>query len=163
VIVPLVGIAVAASAPLVRYAARERHEQTAIRVVRQVHEAQLALRSRTGGFATELSSLVAPCAGASAVVAPQIIEQLTGAEYRLDLRAAAGAATAGVDCEGRPLVTDYFVTATPVAPWAAARQAVGGRGDGRLFLFHDGVAPREIDIENGLVTPVEARRSFKIP
>ena len=163
VVVPAVGVVIAVSAPLVRYAARERNERTAIMLVTQVHRAQLALRSQAGGFATDVNSLLMPCPGNAALLGSAAIEELARSDYRLELRAAAGARVDMVDCNGRPLATDYFVTATPVAPTSAGRQAVAGRSDGRVYLFYDGLAPREIDIDRGLATPVAARDTFKIP
>jgi hypothetical protein len=79
------------------------------------------------------------------------------------LRAAEGAAVADTDCRGHQLAHDYYVAAVPLSSDVPARQAVASRGDGRILLFHDGIAPREEDFATGLPTPVEARETFKIP
>ena len=94
-------------------------------------------------------------------------DNLTGAlaalGYTLHLRAADGADTRGADCQGRPLASDYVLTAAPASSWAVARQAFAMRSDGRIYLFYEGIPPREQDIVTGLATPVEARETFTIP
>ena len=163
VAVPLVGIVVAAGVPLVRYAAMERHEQTAIATVRDVIEAQRTYRERSGGFASDVSGLTTVCDASTPVLANDVLTALSSAGYNLELRAAQRAAVIGRDCHGRALVSDFYVAASPRTPSGAARQAFAALSDGRVYLFVDGIAPREHDIESGLPIPLDARESFRIP
>jgi hypothetical protein len=160
---PLVGTLVAAAVPLVRYARMQRDEGVAIDVMARVQGAQAAFQRLTGGFATDAASLTRACEGSEPVLAPDVLSGLTAAGYGLLLRAAEGAIIGGRDCLGRDLASDYYAAVAPLSPETVARQAFASRGDGRIYLFVDGLAPRERDMASGLATPLEARDSFKIP
>ncbi len=162
VLLPVIGLLMAIGVPLARYAMKDRHELAAIDIVSRVHTAQYALHRRVGAYATDLATLQAPCGGP-----PMLGEDLAGAAhgigYEVRLRPADGAEMRGSDCHGRPLAGDYVVTAAPASAWNVGRQAFAMRGDGRIYLFYDGIPPHERDIVDGLPTPVEARDVFTIP
>lgn len=162
-VIPAAGIVVAAAIPLAIYAVRDRHERVAIEAVQQVQRAQEVFRAQAGAYASHHESLMTPCGSDAAALGPAPLRALAEAGYVLSLRPARGAVVSGQDCHGRPLVSDYYVSAAPRSAATMARQAVAATGSSRLFLFYDGVAPRETDIESGLATPVETRESFKIP
>lgn len=162
IIVPVVGIVATSSVPLVRYTVREQHERRAIALVDELRAAQSALRLQSGGYAVDVETLLTACGGAPPL-AVDVRPQLADADYELELRAAAGARVIGSDCAGHPLVSDYFVAASPASAASAARQAISGRSGGGLYVFFDGIAPREADLDSGLPTPVVARESFRIP
>jgi hypothetical protein len=163
VVIPIVGIVVACGVPLVRYALAERYERTAIDVLQRVQQAQAAFRDRSGGYASDVASLTTPCTRGDVSLSPDVLSTLSAAGYALALRPAAGTGVVGQDCHGRDLVQDYYITAAPISVVVAARQAFAGRRDGRLYLFFDGVPPREEDMASGLATPLELRESFRIP
>lgn len=163
VVVPVAGIVIAASEPLVRYAVRERQERRAIAIVQRVSEAQRAFHVRTRAYATELTSLTRSCDGTTPLLAGTVLDELAAAGYRMQLRAAGTAAPGPPDCHGSPTAADYYVAAAPLSAATAARQAFAGRSDGRLFLFYDGIPPQEADILSGLATPLAERESFRIP
>jgi hypothetical protein len=164
-VLPLAGIIVVGSVPLVRYAQKSAAEDHAARVLRQLHQAQEAFRAGSGGaFASDWESLAAPCGATSPSPLTGAVAALADDGYRILLRAAAGAAPAGADCHGRPLVSDYYLAAYPGVPGAAGQRAFAMRGDGRIYLFYDGVAPLERDMgEGGLATPLDQADEFKIP
>jgi hypothetical protein len=163
VVLPIAIIVTAAAFPLTRYFLRDRYERQAIAIVRDVQEAQRALSVHAEGYATHLTSLQMPCGNASAVLAPDVYAQLAAIGYGLELRAARGAAIRAVDCHGHPLASDYYLSVRPIAHTSIARQALASRGDGVVYLFHDGIPPREEDIERGLPTRLDVRDSFRIP
>jgi type II secretory pathway pseudopilin PulG len=160
--VPVLGMLVAASVPLVRHTATQRDERTAIEVLAQVQAAQEAYRRGTGGYATAVASLMQPCV-ASAPLPESALTRLARAGYVVSMRAATGAAAAGNDCHAREIVTDYYVAVAPASAATLGREAFARRGSGDVYLFVDGVAPREADIDSGLATPLPQRESFKIP
>ena len=163
VVLPLVGGIIAAAVPLVRYAHMRRDERVAIDVMAQMHGAQVAFQRRAGGFATDETSLTTRCDGHEPALSRDVLGRLEAAGYGLQVRAAEGAGVTGRDCLGRDVATDYYVAIAPLSPATRARQAFASRGDGRVYLFVDGLAPRERDMTSGLATPLEARDSFRIP
>jgi hypothetical protein len=160
---PIIGTMVTASVPVTQHVTRQRHEQSAVDVIQRLHQAQLAFHTRWGGYAADIASLTTPCPSSEAVLAPDQVSSLEASGYSLQLRAAQGARAAGRDCFGVTLVDDYFVAAAPMSVDEAGQKAFGGRADGRLYVFFDGIAPRETDISAGLATPLDTVESFKIP
>jgi hypothetical protein len=160
---PVVGTMVTASVPVTQHVTRQRHEQAAVDIMRQVHAAQLAFRQRWGGYATDVASLTTPCPSSAPVLSAAQVSYLEERGYALELRAAQGARDAGRDCRGRAVVDDYYLAAAPSSAYEVAQKAFGGRADGRLFVFFDGIAPRETDMSAGLATPLDAVEAFKIP
>lgn len=163
ILVPLVGILVAAGVPLARYAAKQRDEAAIVRSLRQVQVAQERFRAAVGAYATDVASLAAGCPEGVASLALAVFDELDRAGYVLLLRAAEGALATGQDCHGRPTASDYYVAAAPQTAWTAADKAFAGRADGQLFIFFDGVPPREADMTGGLAVSIDAVESFKIP
>jgi hypothetical protein len=162
-VVPLVGSVVAVTVPVVRYALIDRSERAAIAALHSIHDAQQMYHRTSGGYAADLRSLTDACVGQPPALAADVLLRLTQAGYALALRASADAAVTGRDCHGRALVSDYYVAAAPAAPGVLPRQAFAGRSDRQLYLFVDGIAPREAEIASGLAIPLAARETFKIP
>jgi hypothetical protein len=163
VVIPLLGIIVAAGVPLGRYAAGRQHEDVAVRLLQRVLEAQASFKEGAPGYATAVESLVTGCGDRAAALAPATLDELQQAGYALELRAAAGAATVGRDCLGRQVADDYYVALAPGSPSEPARLAFAARRDGSVFVFFDGIAPREAEMSSGLATPLHRVGSFKIP
>jgi hypothetical protein len=130
--------------------------------IADVREAQRRLQRRTGGFATELNSLTRGCDGAPEL-SDEVLASLERAGYALQLRAAGSATIIGRDCDGFALADDYYVAAAPRDSSKPGQQAFAARAGGDLFLFYDGVAPRESEMNRGLATPAAQRGRFKIP
>ncbi len=163
ILVPLVGACVAAGLPLARYVEKQRHEAVAMTTLRQIHDAQQRYKAASGGYTPDLATLASGCPGKVPPLPADILDDLAGAGYVLELRAATDATPAGEDCQGRPMATDYYVSARPRTAWEAAGKAFAGRADGELFVFVDGVPPRESDMTSGLPITVDELDSFKIP
>ena len=160
---PVIGTIVTASVPVTQHVTRQRHEQIAVDVIQQVHQAQLAFHTRWGGYAADIASLTTPCPSSAPVLAGHQLSFLEESGYSLQLRAAHGAGASGRDCFGAALVDDYYVGAAPSSVAEAAQKAFGGRADGRVYVFFDGIAPRESDMSAGLATPLDTVEAFKIP
>jgi len=163
ILVPVVGACVAAGLPLARYAEKQRHEAVAVSALRSIHDAQQRFKAALGGYATDLGTLASGCPGNVDAVAADILDDLADAGYVLELRAAADAAITGEDCQGRQTASDYYLSARPRTAREAAANAYAGRADGQVFVFVDGVPPRESDMASGLAMTVDAMTSFRIP
>lgn len=163
--VPLAGIVIAASVPLVRHFDTGRREQIALDGVREVRAAQERFKRTSGGYATHLESLAAPCGGDPAPLAAAWLDRFEDAGYDVVLTAVAtGAPPERLrDCHGRPLAADYYLAAAPRPAVVAAQEAFAARSWGDVYLFYDGVAPTLEDMATGLPTPAAERDSFKIP
>lgn len=163
ILLPVIGTCVAAAIPFARYAEKQRDESVAVNSVRQIQDAQERVRDAAGAYATVLATLVEGCLGVAPALPAAVLEELAGAGYVLQMRAAVDAAPGGKDCQGHPLASDYYVAVSPATAGEAAEKAFAGRADRRLFVFVDGIAPSEADIAGGLATPLDEINSFKIP
>jgi type II secretory pathway pseudopilin PulG len=163
ILVPVIGICLAAALPLARHAQKQRDEGAAVRALRNIQQVQGRFKAAVGSYATDAATLAAGCPGVDAALPADLFANLAGAGYVLQLRPAADGTTVGRDCHGRPTATDYYLAAAPRTSREAADKAFAGRADGQLFFFVDGVAPREADMAGGLAIPIDALESFKIP
>ena len=147
------------------HAARVRAEAVGAIAVSRLHASQLAFRDASGGFAATLDSLTSPCpSGEGPWLDAVTLRRLAEAGYELVLRAHEGARVHGSDCQGRPLVDDYYVGVQPAGGRVAPQRAYGSTGAGRVFVFVDGIAPTESDMApGGLATPLEDMATFRIP
>jgi hypothetical protein len=129
--------------------------------MQQVHAAQRAFRARSShsGYATSVESLIRPCPDGR----PAVLDQWAVRGYVLSVRAAHDARVGGVDCHGRPTASDFYASAQPAGAFDG-RLALAVTSRGRVFVFFDGVPPREDDMRfGGLAVSVEALAGFKIP
>jgi hypothetical protein len=158
---PLVITALGVMWPLSYYARMRTNHETAIGVLHHVRALQRQLNAEARGYATDLATLI-ECQ--PDVRLAGLLERLAGAGYVLRLRAIDGDAVTVESgaCRGR-LSSDYYVSAAPRDPPVAAQQAFAARADGDVFVFFDGIAPREIDMAQRLATPLSARDTFVIP
>ena len=161
-LVPAVGIVLAMAVPLLLHVAKQRDEQVAVDVLRQVHAVQQAFRAHGAGYAINIDSLTTPCPGSNGALSAGSLSQLASVGYALQLRMADAATLTGRDCHGRPVASDYYMAVAPLSA-AAAQEAYAGRSDGHVYLFFDGVPPREADMDDGLAVVLSERESFKIP
>jgi hypothetical protein len=163
---PLAGLVVVGSIPLVGYARKTAAERDAADALGGVHAAQEAFRNAggRGGYASQVDSLATPCEGAAPSLPPALVREVAAIRYRLVVRPAVDASPAGVDCHGRPVVSDYYAAVHPDGADAPGQRAFAARADGRIYLFYDGVPPAERDMgEGGLATPLDAAAEFRIP
>jgi hypothetical protein len=62
------------------------------------------------------------------------------------------------------VVSDYYASAEPGSSRPPAHQAFAVTSAGRVFVFFDGIAPRERDMApGGTATPLEQVPALKIP
>ncbi len=164
---PVIGAIAVIGLPLMRYAEKTRAEATAVEFLRRVQSAQEVFAAAgSPGYASDLLSLTTPCEGHStAALTTVAVSTLIGAGYQVRVRPAQGAEKRGPDCHGRPTVTDYYASVEPRSPEIVAQQAYALTATGgAVFVFFDGVAPRERDMApGGLATPLEAAGAFEIP
>jgi hypothetical protein len=161
---PVLVVVAAAAVPLVRHVREVRAERVGADVARLVVEAQWWFRAAGTGYATRLASLTTPCPGvARAALDASVIARGVAAGYEVTLRAAEGASWRGPDCHGHPTAENFHLGVQPRAP-APPRLAFGATAQGGIFLFVDGIAPRERDMEpGGLAVPIDADGAFRIP
>jgi len=166
-IVPLIGAAIVASVPFVRYVQKRSAESAAAEFVRRVQLAQQSFRSSQQGmgYAASIESLTVPCPGSgSGTPLADAVNSLERIGYTAQLRAAEGATSVAPDCHGRPTVSDYYAAAAPQPAKSAGQQAFAATAGGRIFVFFDGIAPLERDMAaSGLATPLDGLSTFKIP
>ena len=164
-LLPAVGTAAAIAFPLGWHIQTLRHESAAEELLRAVRRAQITFRSAasSGGYATNVASLLTTCP-APALPGPPLTALAAVSGYTVTLRPAFGSAIVGVDCHGRSTSSDYYVAVAPGPDPGYGRRAFAMTSDGRIFVFFDGVAPLEQDMEaGGLATPRDALDTFKIP
>jgi hypothetical protein len=159
---PLTGAVLVGAVPLLWHFKMVRAERAAADLVSEISLAQHRF-NETGmsGYATDLVSLITPCAGRSGA-ALRAIADAQG--YELALRPARAAQPVARDCHGRPTASDFYVSARPRLPGRDGRRAFAATSNGRVFVFFDGVPPSERDMEpGGLAVPLDRIEMFKIP
>jgi hypothetical protein len=61
------------------------------------------------------------------------------------------------------MASDYYSAAQPITP-LDGRQAFAMTARARIYVFFDGIAPRESDMRpGGLAVPLDTVERFKIP
>jgi hypothetical protein len=162
VVAGVVGAAVSVGVQVQSQLRMRAAEDAAARTLSAILDAQRVFRRATGGYATDLASLTRGCPSPGVSM---LREPLATAEYdyRVVLRAAIRATEAGSDCHGKPTASDFYAAVSPGQPWAG-RQAMAVTGRGRIYVFFDGIAPVERDMDTGgLAVPLDTVDTFKIP
>lgn len=162
--VAVAGVAAAVTVPASSSYRMTKAERAAADTLTAIADAQRAFRrgGGRGGYAIDLASLTRPCPG-DAQAALDHHEQIATNDYVVVLRAARDASSAGADCHGRPTATDFYAAARPADAWSG-RQAMATTARGRIYVFFDGIAPLERDMEAvGLAVPLDRLDTFKIP
>ena len=164
-VLPIAVVIAAVGWVIAGHVARARAQAAATGFLMRLHESQQAFEKMAGGFASELESLTRVCpSGRGPWMDTATLDSLRGAGYVVQLRPWAGARVLGPDCHGRALVNDYYVGLEPASGRAAGQRAYGSNGTGRVYVFVDGIAPREADMApGGLATPLEEMPTFRIP
>ena len=162
---PLAVVVAAVGWVIAGHVARVRAHAAATGFLTRLNESQQSFKTVASGFASELDSLTRACpSGQGPWLDAKVVETLKHAGYLVRLRPRAGAAFLGPDCHGRALVNDYYVAVEPASSRDVGQYAYSSGGAGRVYVFVDGVAPREADMApGGLATPLEAMPSFRIP
>jgi hypothetical protein len=166
--VGLAGILAGVAMPVIEYESRRQAEDAAAIVLEEVARAQTAFRATGGhgGYASDLDSLLTPCPGTTQ---PRLGERIgaphiRAARYTFSARPAEGSRVIATDCHGRPAVSDYYAAAAPRVNGADGQRAFAMRSTGRVFVFFDGIPPRENDMGPfGLAVALNTLDRFKIP
>jgi type II secretory pathway pseudopilin PulG len=166
--VGLVGIVAGVSIPVVEHERRRQAEDAAAVVLEEVARAQSTFRSAGGhgGYASDLDSLLNPCPGTANSALPETIgaSHIRTSRYAFSTRAAEGSRVIATDCHGRPAVSDYYAAAAPRINGIDGQRAFAMRSSGRVFVFFDGIPPRENDMGPfGLAVALNTLDRFKIP
>jgi type II secretory pathway pseudopilin PulG len=166
--VGLMGILATVAIPVIGHERRRRAEDAAAAVLTEVARAQTAFRSTGGhgGYASDLDSLINPCPGTvqSTLLEPIRASHIRTMRYAFLARAAGGSRVVATDCHGRPSVSDYYAAATPRVNGVDGQRAFAMRSSGQVYVFFDGVAPRETDMGPfGLAVALNTLDRFKIP
>lgn len=166
--VGLVGIVAGVAMPVIDYERRRQAEAAAATVLEDVARAQTAFRSAggRGGYASDLDSLLTPCPGTAQPALREAIgaSHIRTSRYAFSARAAEGSRVIATDCHGRPAVTDYYAAAAPRINGIDGQRAFAMRSSGRVFVFFDGIPPRENDMGPfGLAVALNTLDRFKIP
>jgi hypothetical protein len=158
------GAAGAISVQVLAYARIRQAEAGAAETLAAIADAQRVFQKTGGrsGFATDLESLTHPCPGDTSAALSNAPDIAAG-DYRLVLRPARRAAMVGTDCHDRATADDFYAAVRPAHAWAG-RHAMAVTSIGRIYVFFDGIAPLEGDMEfRGLAIPLDAVGTFRIP
>ena len=99
-----------------------------------------------GGYATSLAVLgVPPPGGQEAFIDPSMTTSATPerAGYRFTLEPGAGSRVGPVDCNGKPTMTTYYATATPLVLNETGTRSSGTNADRVVWQRVGGTPPRE--------------------
>jgi hypothetical protein len=167
-VVGLAGIISVVAIPVIEHERRRRAEEAAAVVLLEVARAQSAFRASGGGlgYASDLESLLTSCSSAprAALTAQIGTQDIHASSYSFSVRAAEGSRVVGTDCHGRPAVSDYYAAAAPRINGVDGRRAFAMRSSARVFVFFDGIPPRESDMGPfGLAVALNTLDRFKIP
>jgi hypothetical protein len=162
------GVVAAIAAPLVNLAQMRAATRQAGVALEAIHQAQEGFRltGGRGGYASDLASLMTACPGDGQPALRDSVEAvpIRALAFEVRLRAAEGAQVLAVDCHQRPAASDYYASAAPRQNGVDGRQALAMTSGGRIFVFFDGVPPRQEDMGGGgLAVPLDTLSSFKIP
>jgi len=159
--VGLTGIVFAVAVPVRSYEHARSAERAAEETLLAIGNAQIAFRvhNGAGGYAADLASLATACPGSTE---PSAFSNVHPSDYSFLIRPALRSKPVGRDCHGRETVSDYYAAAEP-KPGSTPRQALALTSRGRVYVFFDGVAPTESDMElGGLAVPFDQLDTFRV-
>jgi type II secretory pathway pseudopilin PulG len=150
-VIALIGILAALSAPFLIAAKASSNEASAIGTLRALNTAQGQYSSTCapGYYSTSLVSLVAlQFISPDAAINPK-------SGYTFALGPGAGAAPGPVDCGGAQSQSTYYATAVPVGRPTTGTRAFATNAAATIWQDRTGVAPDEPFATAGTVSPIE--------
>lgn len=150
IVVLLIGILAALSAPFLMAAKTASNEAAAIGSLRAMNSAQAAFAPSCGGqyYATSLAILVAnQNLSADVLMAPK-------SSYALAMAAGAGAVPGTTDCTGQPTQTAYYTSATPAGP-SVSRRGFASNQTGTIWEDRTGGVPAEPFVMTATISPIQ--------
>lgn len=155
-VVAIIGILAAIATPNLLAARMSGNESAAIGSLRAVVSAQADYNSVNRGYADSLANLSSTCAGmSSGFIGPDL--NANGAiktGYAFTVSAGAGSSAGPADCNGRPTVTTFYASATPIGVGSTGRRAFAANAQSTLWQNTAGTAPTEPFTIAGTVSPL---------
>jgi prepilin-type N-terminal cleavage/methylation domain-containing protein len=150
IVVALMGVLAALSAPFLIAAKVASNEASAIGSLKAMNSAQAAFSGSCGGnyYTTSVATLIA-----GEFISPDIA-LLPKAGFRVTLAPSVAAVAGAPDCSGQPTETGYYATAVPVGADAGRRGFATNHG-GIVWEDRTGVAPVEPFTKSPTVGPIE--------
>jgi type IV pilus assembly protein PilA len=151
IVVALIGILAALSAPYLVAAKSSANESSAVSSLKAVNSGQATFATvcGNGAFTLQLATLVAErFASPDVDVSPK-------SGFTFLLRAGLGSIPSAADCAGDPTQTAYYLTAEPLAQ-STGRRAFATTQAGTVWQDTSGVAPAEPFLAAGTVSTLQA-------
>jgi prepilin-type N-terminal cleavage/methylation domain-containing protein len=152
-VVAIIGIVSAITAPALVRARLAGNEASAIGSMRAINsaEASYSAMAGKGGYATQLSVLSLPCPSSSAgfISVDLSSDPSTKSGYTITLAAGGAAVPGPTDCNGTNTQTAYYATAQPLTIGVSGHRAFGTTGRGTIFFDVSGVPPTEAQMAPG--------------
>jgi Tfp pilus assembly protein PilE len=157
IVLAAAGLVAAVSYPLVTRRVAAEGERAAITWLHTIADAQARFRIVNGGYATTLDSLVEPCGSQQPALSAVLTGQhIVDAGYEMTMRGKREAVAGPLDCHGRATSTDFYVAARPLLVQPEGSRGMAMTSGGGIFVFFDGVPPREVEMGvGGLAVPLE--------
>jgi prepilin-type N-terminal cleavage/methylation domain-containing protein len=150
IVVALMGVLAALSAPFLIAAKIASNEASAIGSLKAMNSAQAAYSSSCGGnyYATLIGTLIA-----GEFVSPDVA-LLPKSGFTVTLGPGATSSPGAADCSGNATETGYYATAVPVGP-EAGRRGFATNQAGIVWEDRTGAAPTEPFAETPTVGPIQ--------
>ncbi len=150
IVVALMGILAALSAPFLIAAKVASNEASAIGSMKAINSAQAAYSSSCGGnyYTTTINTLVS----GNFVSVDVVLLPKSG--FTVSLGPGATAAAGADDCLGEPTQTGYYATAVPVGP-EAGRRGFATNNAGIVWEDRTGAAPTEPFSTTPTIGPIQ--------
>jgi prepilin-type N-terminal cleavage/methylation domain-containing protein len=150
IVVALMGVLAALSAPFLIAAKVASNEASAIGSMKAINSAQAAYSNSCGSnyFTTDIMALIA-----GGYISPDIA-MLPKSGFTVTVLPGNGAVAGAPDCFGRPTQTAYYSSAVPVGP-EAGRRGFATNQAGIVWEDRTGVAPAEPFVVSPTVGPIQ--------
>jgi hypothetical protein len=156
--VVVLGIAAAIAVPSLLRARMSGNEASGIGSLRTVVSAQAAYAAAgSGGYATRLATLAAPCPGMTlGFISPELAhDPSVKSGYTISMERA-GEGSGPVDCNGVETGTDFYATAVPVKFNETGSRAFATSAAGAIYQGPDGRLPSVSATLDGTAIPVRS-------
>lgn len=152
IVVMLIGILSALSAPFLIAARSSANEASAVQSLRTLVSAQSTYATTCGGngYSLSLATLV------TEEFASPDIDLSPKSGYAFQLVAAQGSVAQGLDCTGLPTRSGYYFSAEPLAA-NLGRRAFATSHAGAIWQDTSGVAPAEPFTSGGTISPLDGQ------
>lgn len=156
IVVAIIGILAAIAVPALLRSRISGNEAAAIGSLRAVNSAQEDYGSLNRGYADDLATLAATCAGMTVpFISPDLSANgVVKTGYVFTLAAGAGAMAGPNDCNGTVTQTTFYVTAAPQTFGFSGSRAFASNLTATIWQDTGGVPPTEPFTSGGTVSPL---------